>query len=216
MKRLTSIVAMNHEGAIGVRNGLPWRLKTDLRFFKETTFGHVVIMGRLTFASLGSKPLPGRCNIVLSHSYNLFPSSKECMSALGINEGLFRAAKAAGRSKECYVIGGASMYEQFSPYVDRYIVTLVDKRVDDADTFVDPALFGCPDGWKIERLRRVEADSENEASFSILELTAADPGAFSARREAAIAEHESRLARKPAAVTKRYSDLEQPRAVGML
>jgi dihydrofolate reductase len=65
---ITAIVAANAAGAIGVAGGIPWRLRSDMQFFRATTTGGVVIMGRKTFDSLGRNPLPKRTNIVLSGS----------------------------------------------------------------------------------------------------------------------------------------------------
>lgn len=196
MKRLTSIVAMNHQGAIGVHNALPWRLKSDLRFFRETTSGNVVIMGRLTFESLGGKPLPHRSNVILSHSYNLLNETPDCVLALGIEEGLLRADRLAGPARDSFVIGGASMYEQFAPYVDRYLITLVDKAVPDADTFVPEWLFGNADDWDIRQLARYSADETNEADFMILELNSLRAAEIAEQRERVI-ERRASLGRRP-------------------
>ncbi|MDP9414085.1 MAG: dihydrofolate reductase [Pseudomonadota bacterium] len=182
MRRLTSIVAVNRSGVIGCGNTLPWRLKTDMRFFRETTTGNVVLMGRKTFDSLGRKCLPQRFNVVVSHSFNLFPETAECRSAGGIPDALFRATLAPRSFKEAYVIGGASMYEQFAPYVDRYLITLVEKAVPDGDTFFEQDFLGNPDEWHINQLRRIEAGPDDEAAFSIFEVLARDPEAFLHRR----------------------------------
>jgi dihydrofolate reductase len=182
MRRLTSIVAVNRDGVIGCGNTLPWRLKSDLRFFRETTTGNVVLMGRKTFDSLGRKCLPKRYNVVVSHSFNLFPETETCRGATGIGEALHRASKAPKSCKELFVIGGASMYEQFSPFVERYLITLVDKTVSKGDTFFREDFLGDPDAWNINQLNRVEAGPDDEVSFSIYEVIAKDPGKFRKRR----------------------------------
>ena len=69
---LSLIVAMDQQGLIGNQNTLPWYLPADLQFFKETTIGHIVIMGRKTFESIG-RPLPNRRNIVLTRNKNWKP-----------------------------------------------------------------------------------------------------------------------------------------------
>lgn len=168
MQTLTGIVALNHQGVIGCGNALPWRLKADMRFFKEQTSGGVVLMGRKTFDSLGKRPLSNRFNVVVSHHFNLFSESEECKLALGIQDALFRASLAPRSYKRCFVIGGASMYDQFSAYVDTYLITLVDKFVADGDTHFCPE-FEASD-WDKETLFRHEADAENEASFTVYEL----------------------------------------------
>jgi len=186
MKRLTSIVAVNADGVIGCGNALPWRLKTDMRFFRETTTGNVVLMGRKTFDSLGRKCLPRRANVVVSHSFNLFPETAECRAAHGIGDALFRATLAPKAYKEVFVIGGASMYEQFSPFVDRYLITLVEKAVPDGDTFFNQSFLGDPDRWLIRQLEQVPAGPEDEAAFSIFEITSRERDEISRRRAAAI------------------------------
>src|SRR5436309_740216 len=117
---LTSIVAIDKNGAIGCRNTLPWRLKSDLAFFRQTTNGNAVIMGRKTYDSIGCC-LPNRKNIVLSHSYDLFHSTPDCQLAHSIEEALARAGNSP--SREAFVIGGAATYAQFANLIDRYLVT---------------------------------------------------------------------------------------------
>jgi dihydrofolate reductase len=187
MKRLTSIVAVNLEGAIGAQNALPWRLKTDMRFFKQQTTGNVAIMGRKTFESIGSRPLPNRCNVVLSHSFNLFPETENCLAATGIEEGLVRAAQAAGKKKEGFVVGGATMYEQFAPFVDRYLVTIVDKQVPEADTFIVLDFLSATDRWDKELILSQSPDAENEAAFEIWEFTSRKIVEISERRSEVVA-----------------------------
>lgn len=186
MRRLTSIVAVNRDGVIGCGNTLPWRLKTDMRFFRETTTDNVILMGRKTFDSLGRKCLPRRFNVVVSHSFNLFPETVDCRSATGISDALFRATLAPKGYADVYVIGGASMYEQFAPYVDRYLITLVEKRVPNGDTFFEQDFLGNPNEWCINELDRIPAGPEDEAAFSIFEVLARDPEAFFERRKSAI------------------------------
>ncbi|HEX8623340.1 MAG TPA: dihydrofolate reductase [Allosphingosinicella sp.] len=186
MERLTSIVAVNHEGVIGCGNALPWRLKTDMRFFRESTIGNVVLMGRKTFDSLGRKCLPRRYNVVVSHDFGLFAETSECRSAIGIEDALFRASLAPREFREVFVIGGASMYGQFARYADRYLITLVEKSVPNGDTFFDQSFLGDPDAWQINPLRSVPAGPDDEASFAIFEVTARDPEGFRHLRMQAI------------------------------
>lgn len=122
------IVAVSDNLAIGRGGVMPWHVREDLKFFKRTTLGCPVIMGRTTFDSIG-RPLPGRKNIVLSRGGTAFP------------EGVVRAASlqeafvAAAPSQRCFVMGGASVYEQAIGLVDRMFVTHIHTVVPDADTF---------------------------------------------------------------------------------
>jgi dihydrofolate reductase len=186
MQRLTSIVAVNRAGVIGCGNTLPWRLKTDMRFFRETTTGNVVLMGRKTFDSLQRRCLPNRQNIVISHTFGLFVETDECRPAYGIEEALFRATRARKKSEEVFVIGGASMYAQFARYVDRYLVTMVEKDVPDGDTFFDQEPLGDPDRWTITELFSCSGSADDEASFTVFEVLSKQPGEFQARRNEAI------------------------------
>jgi dihydrofolate reductase len=72
--RISAIAAMSQNRVIGKDNSLPWRIPEDLKYFKNTTMGHVLIMGRKSYESLG-KPLPGRINFVISRSVKDFPDS---------------------------------------------------------------------------------------------------------------------------------------------
>jgi dihydrofolate reductase len=186
MQSLTSIVAVNAEGVIGSKNALPWRLRTDMRFFREQTTGNVVLMGRKTFDSLGRKCLPNRTNVVISHNFGLFPETDSCRAAYGIEDALFRAAWVLKPGQHTFVIGGASMYAQFAEYADRYLITLVEKAVAEGDTFFDQNFLGDPDEWNIRKLRDVEAGAEDEAPFSLFEVRSLHPEVFQERRRAAI------------------------------
>jgi dihydrofolate reductase len=183
MRRLTAIVAVNEDGAIGRDNALPWRLRSDLRFFRRQTEGHAVIMGANTWRSLG-KPLPKRTNIVVAHRADLFEEQPECRIAPGI-EAALALAEAAGADDEAFVIGGAAIYEQAAPYVDRYLVTEVRKPVPDADRFLSPALFGDLADWRIARIESGTANDEgDEADFTIFEFLSRRPEAIAQRRAA--------------------------------
>lgn len=186
MQRLTSIVAVNHQKVIGAGNALPWRLKSDLRFFRQHTLGNVILMGRKTYDSLGRKPLGGRYNVVVSHSFGLIEPSPDCTSATGIDDALFRADRAPRKFRDHFVIGGASMYDQLAPYVDRYLFTLVDKDVANGDTFFDDEFLRDPTEWELKKLFRCEASEDDEASFTVFEVLSRHPLLFAERRKAAI------------------------------
>lgn len=172
MKSLTSIVAVNQQGAIGCRNELPWRLRTDMQFFRKQTIDNVVIMGRKTYESVNGC-LPHRTNIVLSHNAVLFPSTENCSVSCSIEECLVSASKHP--KKQIFVMGGASTYAQFAPLVDRYLITVVDKAVADADAFLSEEIFGDIDGWtKTTIAEHAATDGTDEAPFKIFEWKAKD------------------------------------------
>lgn len=115
---LSIIVAHDKNRLIGNKNKLPWFLPADLRYFKEKTVGHAVIMGRKTFESIG-KPLPGRKNIVLSKQ-NLHIDGAEVINDLNILE------KYKQENKNYFIIGGSTIYEQTLPLADYLYVTYID------------------------------------------------------------------------------------------
>jgi dihydrofolate reductase len=208
MKRLTSIVAMNHEGVIGCGNALPWRLKQDMQFFKQETIQQIVLMGRNTYDSLGQRCLPKRYNVVVSH-FTLFEETTTCKYAHGIDDALFRATLAPPEYQETFVIGGASMYNQFAPYVDRYLVTIVNKNVPSADTFFETSLISSENDWVLECLGEARQDEVNEASFAIFELRSKHMAEIAERRRVAIDRARNRsmpfvrpLARRPVRAAK--------------
>ena len=170
IERLTSIVAIDQDGAIGCRNSLPWRLKSDMAFFRETTSGNTVIMGRKTYDSIGGC-LPNRKNIVLSHNGVLFPSTPNCQLALSLGEALARAGQS--RNREVFVIGGAVTYAQFTNFVDRYLVTIVDHKAPDADAFLSPEILDQLEGWSSTELASHPASlGRDQFGFKVFELQA--------------------------------------------
>lgn len=116
---LSLIWAMDENRLIGSNNALPWRLPADLAFFKRTTMGKPVIMGRKTFASIG-KALPGRQNIVITGN-NSF-TAPGCDIADSIEDAM---AMVAGNTEEVMLIGGASLYRQTLALADRLYITQI-------------------------------------------------------------------------------------------
>ncbi|OYY91785.1 MAG: hypothetical protein B7Y45_02135 [Sphingomonas sp. 28-66-16] len=183
LRSLTSILAVNEDGAIGAGNTLPWRVRTDLRFFREHTLRNVVIMGRKTYDSLGGG-LPDRSNIVVTHGFGMFPTTPSCRAAGSIVEALLMADDIKTKKQEVLIVGGASMYEQFAPYVDRYLITEIQKPVPNADTFFDRAIIGNTRDWDIAVVAQGRADGlHDECDFTIYEFKVKDADRPMRRRE---------------------------------
>lgn len=153
--RKTIIVAMAENRVIGKDNDLPWRLSGDLKRFKAITMGKPIIMGRKTYDSIG-RPLPGRTNIVITRNADW--QAEGCKVAQNL-EDAFSLAASEGAA-EAMIIGGAEIYKQALPLVDRLELTLVRARVE-GDAFfpeVDSA------NWKeVAREQGGEATAENPA-----------------------------------------------------
>ena len=124
------VVAVGAGGAIGRDGTLPWRATEDLAHFKRVTMGHTLVMGRLTWDSIG-RPLPGRRIVVVSRSPVLgLPDT--VVAAGSPDEGL---AAALDTDPDPVVAGGATIYDALLPLVDRVHRTTIDVAVPDADTF---------------------------------------------------------------------------------
>lgn len=178
---LTSIVAIDRNGAIGCKNELPWTIKSDMAFFRKTTTGNVVIMGRKTYQSIGT-PLKGRLNLVLSHNSVLFPSTDNCHLVNSVEEALADAF--AAKHEDAFVIGGAATYSEFSPLVDRYLVTFVDHVAPDGDAFLSQSIRDMLPSWEAREIASYPAVSgQDEFAFRIVEFLAPDADVRRRRRE---------------------------------
>lgn len=114
--QLTAIVAMTPERIIGRDGTLPWHLPADLAFFKRTTAGHAIVMGRKTFDSIG-RPLPKRRNIVLTRDPNWLAPGVEVIHDPA------DLAKLPGLAGRVFIIGGAEVYQVFLPLLDDLLVS---------------------------------------------------------------------------------------------
>ena len=136
MTDLALIAAVAANGVIGRGNALPWHLPGDLAYFKRATMGKPIIMGRLTYDSIG-RPLPGRTNIVISRSADFAPPGVRAVASL--DEALALAADVAliDGSSEAVVIGGAQIYAAALPRVQRLYLTEVHAEVEGDVYFPD-------------------------------------------------------------------------------
>ena len=123
MPRKTAIVAMDPDRVIGRGGDLPWHLPGDLAFFKRTTTGHPIVMGRKTYESIG-RPLPKRRNIVLTRNRD-WPAPRGVET---IHSPADLAALGLPDEESVFIIGGAQIYEIFLPLLDELIVTHVRTR----------------------------------------------------------------------------------------
>ncbi|TMV47232.1 dihydrofolate reductase [Paenibacillus mesophilus] len=146
---VSMIVAMDRNRVIGRNNKLPWRLPADLAFFKKTTMGHPVIMGRKTYESIG-RPLPGRTNIILTRDPSY--SAEGCEVAHTVEEALL-----AAEAQSPFIIGGSEIYALFFPIADRLYVTSIDEQFEGDAHFpeIDPEM------WKIVARQPGTIDENN-------------------------------------------------------
>ena len=145
---IIGIVAIDRNQAIGKGGKLPWHYSADMKFFKQTTIGNAVVMGRRTWLTL-KRPLIDRQNIVLSRESD-FESKDSVIVLRDVESVLAHASRLEGH---LFVIGGAKVYESFLPYIERWIVTEVPLAVEGADTFMPRDFL---DGFEMYELRQLD------------------------------------------------------------
>jgi dihydrofolate reductase len=158
---ISLIVAASSNNAIGRNNELLWHLPIDLKFFKNTTWALPVIMGRKTFESVGSKPLTGRTNIIVSRQEGLTSQYDNVWFATSLEEAIEHAKKL--ETKEIMIAGGAQIYEQALPIANRIYLTRVHVHLE-ADAFFPEFSV---DEWDLTRNSDFEANEKHAYSFSI-------------------------------------------------
>ena len=181
------IVAIADNNAIGKDNDLLWHISEDLKFFKRTTMGCPVIMGRRTFESIG-RPLPKRLNIVVSRNGYAAPEGVRVVASLDeaysmAEEEILRTAQNDSNGvisapslvmssedetsmQRAFVIGGGQIYAQALEMADRLIVTHVHTVIPEADTFfpaIDPAV------WQVADRSGMHHDEESGFDFEFVE-----------------------------------------------
>lgn len=154
------IVAISDNNAIGRNNELLWHISEDLRFFRRTTLGWPVIMGRKTFESIG-RALPGRVNVVVSRGF----TTGEDVEVVGSLEEAFATAESTNLEK-CFVMGGGQIYAQALELADRLVVTHVHTVIEDADTFFPPI---DPQVWTVADRSELFTDEETGYTFEFVE-----------------------------------------------
>ncbi|NOU66664.1 dihydrofolate reductase [Paenibacillus sp. LMG 31461] len=156
---ISFIFAMDRNRAIGVNNKLPWHLPGDLKFFKNVTMGHPILMGRKTYESIG-KPLPGRRNVILTQ--NTAYQAEGCEVIHSVDEAID-----AFRDQELFVIGGAEIFKLFASHVNRMYITYIEDEFE-ADTFMSDLDLS---NWTLVSSEQGERNEKNpyEYYFGIYE-----------------------------------------------
>jgi dihydrofolate reductase len=122
---ISAIVAVSENNVIGRDGHLPWHLSADLKRFKAITSGHAIILGRKNYDDIG-RPLPNRTNYVLTRNKDL--QAPGCIVCSSLGESI-EAARAAGET-ECFIIGGAAVYREAMPLVEKLYLTRVLSHVE--------------------------------------------------------------------------------------
>ncbi|WP_107851280.1 type 3 dihydrofolate reductase [Oceanimonas marisflavi] len=155
---LSMIVAMTRDGVIGRDNDMPWHLPADLAYFKQTTLGKPVVMGRNTHESIG-RPLPGRRNVIVSRSLAEAPAGTELVSSPEA------ALTLLANAEEVMVMGGGQLYAALLPKASRLYITRIDASIDGDTHF--PAIN--ENEWRLvsEEVRAADERNEYDCRFQV-------------------------------------------------
>ncbi|WP_088103998.1 dihydrofolate reductase [Halalkalibacter urbisdiaboli] len=147
---ISFIFAMDEQRTIGKDNDLPWHLPADLAFFKRTTLGHTIVMGRKTYESIG-RPLPKRRNVVLTRSQDFQAPGCEVVHSVDEVKAL------SNEDEELFIIGGTELFKLFWNDVDRLYVTKIHETFE-GDTFF-PEISEAD--WKLVSVEKGKVDEKN-------------------------------------------------------
>lgn len=160
---LSLIAAADEDGVIGQGNTLPWDLPADLKYFREKTKDHIVIMGRKTFDSIVEKlghPLPDRRNVVITRSGDLYAGDYDMVSSM--DEAIELAERA--EAEEAFVIGGQQTYEIALPFANRIYLTRIHHHFEGDKFFPEIP----PNDWAIAKEERHEPDEKNMYPYTFI------------------------------------------------
>jgi dihydrofolate reductase len=154
---LSHIVAASENNIIGVKNGLPWKLSADFKYFKNKTWAMPVIMGRNTFQSM-EKDLPGRINIVVTSKEDW--NAESAFVVHSIEEGILKAKES--EAKEIFIIGGGKIFRETMNIVDRIYLTRVHATIEGDTSYpeIDKSV------WKLVSAEDHPADDKNNYPYT--------------------------------------------------
>lgn len=157
--KISLIVAMSSNRVIGLENRLPWHLSADLKKFKQLTMGHAILMGRLTFESIG-RPLPGRTNIIISRN----PGYQQ--PGCFVYNDIATALDSCKNETELFVIGGESLYQQFLPHADYIYITSIHQHFE-GDTYFPELQV---EQWRESSREDIDTDCSVPFRYSFIKL----------------------------------------------
>jgi dihydrofolate reductase len=160
--RISMIAAVAENGVIGSDQTIPWRIPSDFAYFKRTTLGKPVVMGRKQFETVG-KPLPGRANIIVTRQQGYHPEGTVVFG--GINAALDHAQQiaAADGVDEIMIIGGGELYAQLMDRADRLYISHIDLHPEGDVRF--PVIK--PEDWAVIDLPEVTPSEKDSATYRV-------------------------------------------------
>lgn len=160
--RIAMIAGVAENGVIGSEQTIPWRVPSDMAFFKRTTMGKPVIMGRKQYETVG-RPLPGRSNIVVTRQRSYQPEGVLVFHDIDAALAKARAIAARDGVDEIMIIGGGELYGQLMGRADRLYISHIDLAPQGDVRF--PAI--APDEWVVADAPEVVPSPKDEASYRV-------------------------------------------------
>ena len=160
------IVAFNKKNVIGKNNSIPWHIPEDLKYFKELTNNHIVVMGRKTYESLPQKPLPNRINVVITSQPENYENSENIIFTnieSSLNK-IFEINRKNDNKKKVFVIGGSSIYQYFFQYCSQFHITNIFNDCE-GDTFFPYKLEIFKDTNKFENVYTSTVNSYENTKY---------------------------------------------------
>lgn len=154
---ISAIAAVSQNNVIGLNNDLPWHLPADMKFFKHTTMGHAVVMGRKTYEAFG-KAYPGRTNIVITHQKDYTLPDAAVVHSL---EEAINKAKDI-EQHEVFILGGAQIFKQSLSVINRIYLTRIYKDFE-GDAFFPTINSG---EWKLIKMEPHDSDEKNKYEYA--------------------------------------------------
>ncbi len=158
---VSQIVAAGDNNEIGKQNQLLWRLPNDMKFFKNTTWGMPVIMGRKTYESIAGEPLAGRINIIVTGNSDYDPKNEKVIVVTDIEKAIEKTKETD--CKEAFVAGGGEIYKLAMPYTDRIYLTRVHHQFPEAEVFYPEIRHG---EWKKVSALDFPADDKHAFAYT--------------------------------------------------
>lgn len=156
---ISIIAAIGKNNELGKKNDLLWDLPADMKHFRETTRGHIVVMGQKTFASIGH-PLPNRRNIILTQDQNFEKEGAEIVYS--VDETMNLLSKTTKPDEEVFVIGGGQIYKLFIDLAEKLYITHVDAKFPDAEIF-----FPVIDETKWQKIKSVTLPKDVQNKYNL-------------------------------------------------
>lgn len=160
--RVSQIVAAGEKNEIGKHNTLLWHLPNDLKFFKNSTWGMPVIMGRKTYESIAREPLPGRFNIIITKNHDFHPADDRIWIVPDIASAIIKAEETD--CNEVFIAGGGEIYNLSLPLTNRIYMTRIHQEFPDAEVFF-PEIRKNGE-WKLTSGTSFPADEKHAYAYS--------------------------------------------------